>query len=116
MGYWIAIGAVFAISQFFCYAWFTPERTPQPLPFTRFDKWFAWFLYGSAYILSLLRLPFALLPYCIKLLRFLFFKQHYQVSDYHILIEGLRIAGDIANWVAGIILIGHLNPVSPVLN
>ncbi|MEP6988661.1 MAG: hypothetical protein ABI970_23880, partial [Chloroflexota bacterium] len=102
MGYWIAIGALFALVQFFCYVWFMPERHPQPIPLTRFDKWFAWFFYGIAYILSLLRLPFAILPYYIKLLRFLLFKQHYQVSDYLVLVEGLRIVGDVANWLLGI--------------
>ena len=115
MGYWITIGALFALSQLFCYAWFTPEITPRPIPITRFDKWFAWFLYGSAYILSLLRLPFAILPYWLKLLRFVFFKQHYQVSDYHIWVEGLRIVGDAANWVVGIILVEHISLVSPVV-
>ncbi|MBA3870214.1 MAG: hypothetical protein H0X30_13800 [Anaerolineae bacterium] len=115
MGYWIAIGALFGLIQLCCYAWFTPERHPQPIPFTRFDKWFAWFFYGIAYILSLLRLPFAILPYCIKLLRFLLFKQHYQVSDYLVLVEGLRIVGDVANWLLGIILVEHLGIISPMI-
>ncbi len=115
MGYYIAIGALFALSQLFCYAWFTPVKTPQPIPSSRFDRWIALSLYGLAYFLSLLRLPFAVLPYSIKLIRFLVFKQHYQVSDYHILIEGLRIVGDFANWVIGIIIIEHIGIFSPVI-
>ena len=115
MGYAITIAVLFGLSQIFCYAWFTPESNPQAIPYSRFDKWFATFLYGLAYILSLLRLPFALLPYCIKLLRFLFFKQHYQVSDYHILVEGLRIVGDVANWIVGILLVEQITIVSPVI-
>jgi hypothetical protein len=115
MRYWIAIGAFFALSQFFYYAWFTPEETPQPIPFTRLNKWFARILYGLAYILSLLRLPFAILPYGIKLIRFLVFKGHYQVSDFYLLFEALRIVGDIANWVIGILLIEHITIFSPAV-
>src|SRR3954463_3572922 len=99
---------LFALSQLFYYAWFTPERTPQPVQFSRFDRVVALFLYGLAYILSLFRLPFAILPYCVKLIRFLCFKQQYRVSDYNRIVEGLRIVGDVANWVFGIILLGYV--------
>ena len=115
MGYWIAILALFALSQLFCYAWFTPKRMPQAIPFSRFDKLMALFLYGLAYVLSLLRLPFAILPYWLKLLRFLIFKQQYRVSDYNNWVEGLRIFGDVANWVISIILVGRITVFSPVV-
>lgn len=53
--------------------------------------------YGLTYILSVLRLPFAFLPYATKLSLFLLFRAHYSVGRYHTLVEGLRILGDFAN-------------------
>ncbi len=115
MGFWVAFGFLFAFGQLFCYAWCTPEKTPPPIRRTPIDHFLANSLYVMAYILSLLRLPFALLPYCIKLLGLLLFRKQYPVSRYHMGVEVLRIVGDVANWLVGVVIVGRLEAVSPVV-
>src|SRR5260221_3487547 len=65
-------------------------------------------LYGLAYMLSLLRLPFATLPYCVKLFGALALKKHYAVSHYLALVEAMRALGDFVNWGLGVVIMERI--------
>src|SRR6266478_3663871 len=73
------IGTLFSL-QLAYYVLYTPHPSLQPRQVNNTDKLFAQAAYGLAYILALLRLPFAVLPYGFKLLNFFVFKQHYSVD------------------------------------
>lgn len=88
--------------------WSTPDQHPTPIVISGFDRGLATGLFGLAYVLTLLRLPFAVLPYAAKVFVALVFKKRYDVSHYDERYEVLRIAGDVANWVVGSIVFTHL--------
>lgn len=81
-----------------CYVWWIPDLAAKPFPAYPIDQHIGTAVYYFAYILSILRLPFAVLPYVIKLGCFLLFRLHYSVGQYAILVEGMRIIGDFANF------------------
>jgi hypothetical protein len=109
----IASGSLFCLGQLFCLAWFVPERTSGPKPPSRLARMWALGLYRLAYVLSVLRLPFAVPPYAIKLLSVFLFRRHYTVSQYNVVVEAIRILGDVTNWGFGLVLIRHISMSFP---
>src|SRR5258708_23157390 len=105
------IGTLFSL-QLAYYVLYTPHRSLQPRQVNNTDKLFAQAAYGLAYILALLRLPFAVLPYGFKLLNFFVFKQHYSVSRNQYFIEAVRIVGDFSNLALGIVFIQSIEFLS----
>jgi hypothetical protein len=81
----------------------------------RLDKLLSSTLYGIAYVLSLLRLPFAVLPYCFKLFGAIVLKKHYQVSDYAVAVEALRVLGEMINWGIGVLVLDQLGSTVPMI-
>ena len=81
-----------------CYLLLTPEESPSPFRHHSIQEKLGWAAFYSSYLLSLLRLPFAILPYVTKLLVFLltrkgfhrFWRDTYSV-------QLLRIVGDLIN-------------------
>ena len=53
--------------------------------------------YRLAHILSVLRLPFALLPYCGKLIAFLLLRAHFENMWTHPVLQAVRLLGDFLN-------------------
>src|SRR5215213_343227 len=82
-----------------CYVCWIPHLSASPCAVNPLERQLGTALYGLAYLLSLLRLPFAILPYVTKVISFLLFRLHYDVGQYAILVEEVRIIGDFANFV-----------------
>lgn len=108
---YIALATIITSLQFAYFVFNTPHSGL--LRTNRADLLFARGLYIVAYILALVRLPFAALPYTLKLLTFLVSQRHYRVSQNQYGIEALRIMGDIANLALGLIFIQNIKVVSP---
>lgn len=115
MKFWIVGAALFVVGQFIYYLIATPERTPHPIMPSYFDKSTASGLFAIAYVLSVLRLPFAVAPYVLKLFGALVLKKYYPVSQYLVVVEAVRILGELINWGLGIIILGELGNRVPVL-
>ena len=81
------------------YVFWIPHPAVNPRPTSLIEHYFGTALYGIAYVLSLLRLPFAALPYLTKLVLFLLMRTHYHVGRYDSVVEGVRIIGDVLNFV-----------------
>jgi hypothetical protein len=109
----MAGAALFMLGQFVYYCACTPE--PRPIVPSYLDKIAAYALYMLAYILSLLRLPFAVLPYCLKLFSALVLKKHYQVSQYLLIVEVFRVLGETINWVLIVLIFEYLQHMIPLL-
>jgi len=69
---------------------------------------FAWVMYIAAYILSLLRLPFAILPYVIKFTSFFILGPQIQQKWNNYGFQLLRTCGDLANLFITVALIDHI--------
>ncbi|MEP7289129.1 MAG: hypothetical protein ABI947_25530 [Chloroflexota bacterium] len=115
MNIWIIGATLFSLGQFAFYIICTPESMPRPIVPSRFDKIMASGLYSLAYLLSLLRLPFAIPPYGLKLFGVFVLKKHYQVSHYVAIFEMFRVLGDIINWAIGIVIVEHIVIIAPAL-
>jgi hypothetical protein len=113
--FWIVGAALFVVGQFIYYIMATPERTPRPIAPSYFEKSAASALCVIAYILSVLRLPFAVAPYGLKLFGALVLKKYYPVSQYLLVVEAFRILGEIINWGLGSIILGELGKRTPIL-
>ncbi len=105
-----------------CYCWLTP--TPPAPPARLSPHWRAWMVRGlhtAAYVLALLRLPFALLPYLAKLSLYLIMGERFAPWWQSIPIQVLRWVGDFANLgVTATILLGLATarpaPVAIIMN
>ena len=60
--------------------------------------------YSFAYILSLLRLPFAVFPYLVKLALFLCLKDSFSSFWNKYFIQAMRMVGDFANFLILVVL------------
>jgi hypothetical protein len=87
-----------------CYVGWIPHLSASPCAVNPLGRQLGTALYGLAYLLSLLRLPFAILPYVTKVSSFLLFRLHYDVGQYATLVEAVRIIGDFANFAVTTIL------------
>lgn len=91
---------LFVIETIF-YIFYVPR--PQPVQPRRWDTMLGALFYGAAYAVSLLRLPFAFLPYLLKVFLILVTRDRLNWSGYGF--QALRLAGDFANLLLTISLI-----------
>jgi hypothetical protein len=107
---------LFLVAQALLNVWYVPLKKPSPISTSDADYRLARYSYGAAYVLSLLRLPFGILPYAVKLGGMLLFHASYRVSDYNAAFEICRIAGECLNWYIVSTLFLGLGVHVPVLN
>ena len=115
MDIWTVSAVMFIFAQLLFYSLCTPERKPRPITPSRLNTITVSMAYGLAYGLSILRLPFAILPYSIKVFGALILKKHYTVAHYVAVIEALRIGGELINWMVGFVVIEQIGLIAPVL-
>jgi hypothetical protein len=90
------LGAV--AMQVALYTVLLPEPTDMPRPQPGYARPMGVLAYGLAYGLSVLRSPFGLAPYLVKMAGALLIRVRYPVNANHDLMEVARILGDFANW------------------
>lgn len=82
-----------------CYLWLTPTLATPPLGRGRMvPAWLVAGLQGSAYLLTLLRLPFCVLPYLAKAILYLSLGARFGGWWQALPTQALRALGDAANW------------------
>ena len=98
------------------YLLLTPEENPRPFLHHSAQEKVGYVAFYSSYVLSLLRLPFAILPYATKLLVFLLTRKHFHRfwrDTYSV--QLLRIFGDLANLLCTTRLLHAVVPPSQSL-
>jgi hypothetical protein len=94
-----------------CYVLLTPEEHPQPLKPSRIDKLVAHGAMWISYALSVMRLPFAIVPYLTKLLIFLLAREHfYRWWRDSYPVQLVRLIGDVVNLPLTAIVLREIAP------
>ncbi|MBZ0274833.1 MAG: hypothetical protein K8I60_01740 [Anaerolineae bacterium] len=92
-----------------------PCPTPHPLPHRWYDRHLGNLFYIIAYILALLRLPFALLPYLLKIVIFFAARLLYNRYWSSYPFQAIRLVGDFTQWIIVTWLVYLAPPQSEIL-
>jgi hypothetical protein len=102
-------GSALLLTNICWYVRSVPQPHEPPARLYKLEYFTGYGLYFVAYALSILRLPFAALPYLLKLTCFLLLNTRYRISQNNYFIECCRITGDFANVLVTGIVLTNLN-------
>ena len=96
---WSALLTVFFLFQLLFYFVATPTPSSKFLPLVPFENRLGVTVLVLAHVLSILRLPFTILPYFLKLIWAMISTERYFLKSYSAKFEILRPAGDATNFI-----------------
>lgn len=103
----ILVGLPILLTNILYYSFFISPHyfLERPLKVRRMPEWTSSIVVGMAYLLSVFRLPFIIMPYAAKLLFFLFFRDSFKAYWSAYLVQVVRLLGDFVNFFVTAVLL-----------